>query len=242
MAKVNFGESPPAYEFDSTTVGNFSRFRETMVNELNKMGSQLDTPNEGSRTAAFQSVVDRLPNIADGLKFYRIQLESNIMSVEPPAPPCVLTRCRHIENSMHRAANRLQFISHWQPLAGPSNMSYEDVRRECSGERFREQLGAAREKLQRNPYLYKLLRKTVGIFSMQVGRLTLTNDEEFQDVLAFIRDHRTMNEEKTNHKCSFGKIGDEAKMWDEVNELWVFLDRPIPNCPCRQCSVRLAPR
>jgi hypothetical protein len=24
--------------------------------------------------------------------------------------------------------------------------------------------------------------------------------------------------------------------------LWIFLDRPIPNCPCRQCSVRLAPR
>ncbi|CAI7572603.1 unnamed protein product [Penicillium manginii] len=84
MAKVNFGESPPAYEFDSTTVGNFSRFRETMVNELNKMGSQLDTPNEGSRTAAFQSVVDRLLNIADGLKFYRIQLESNIIEQYAP--------------------------------------------------------------------------------------------------------------------------------------------------------------
>ncbi|CAI7619991.1 unnamed protein product [Penicillium pancosmium] len=78
MAKVNFGESPPIYEFESSTVGNFSRFRENMVSELEKMASQLDTPNEGSRTAAFQSVVDRLPSIADGMKFYRIQFESNM--------------------------------------------------------------------------------------------------------------------------------------------------------------------
>ncbi|KAJ5397740.1 hypothetical protein N7509_005853 [Penicillium cosmopolitanum] len=54
MAKVNFGESPPTYEFESDTVGKFSRFREIMISELEKMASQLDTPNEGSRTTAFQ--------------------------------------------------------------------------------------------------------------------------------------------------------------------------------------------
>jgi hypothetical protein len=237
MAKVNFGESPPTYEFESSTVGNFSRFRENMVSELEKMGSQLDTPNEGSRTAAFQSVVDRLPSIADGMNFYRIQLESN-MSVESSAPPCVLIRYRHIESNMHRIANLLQFI----PRPATSNVSDDTIKREGHSKRFQEQLGLVREKLRKNPYLYKQLRKSVGIFSMQVGRLSLSNDEEFQDVLAFIRDYRTMNEEKTNYKCGFGTIGDEAKMWDEVNELWGLLDRPVPNCSCRQCCVRLAPR
>lgn len=235
MAKVNFGESPPTYEFESDTVGKFSRFREIMISELEKMASQLDTPNEGSRTTAFQSVVDRLPCIADGMKFYRIQLESNI-SAKSPAPPCVLIRYRLIESNMHRIANLLQFI----PRPATSNTSDDAIAREWHSKRFQEQLGLVREKLQRNPYLYKQLRKSVGIFSMQVGRLSLSNDEEFQDVLAFIRDYRTMNEEKTNYRCSFGTLGDEAKMWDEVNELWGLLDRPVPNCSCRQCSLRLA--
>lgn len=214
MAKVNFGESPATCEFDLTTVGNFSRFRENMVSELEKMASQLDTLNEGSRTAAFQSVVNRLPSIADGMKFYRIQLESK-MSVDIPALHCVLIRYNHIESNMRRIANLLQFI----PRSAPSNMSDDAVRREGHGKRFQEQLGIVRKKLQRYPYLYKQLRKSVGMFAMQVGRLTLSNDKEFQDVLAFIKDYRTMNEDKTNRRSSFVAIGNEAKRWDEVNEL-----------------------
>ncbi|KAJ5090552.1 hypothetical protein N7532_009236 [Penicillium argentinense] len=237
MSTNKLGESPPGPNVEPEIVKEFARMRETSIDELEDMYRRLSEVNEQSRTIVFQSIIDRLPKLADEIDEYLDSIRFN-RSVGTSGPYCLITRYNRLCSSVERAGKLLQFI----PRPAHEDMPDDYDEDKWTQNRTPEQLSLVTEELNRNPYIFKQLQRSVDVLAVQIGRLTLSNNDEMYDEYAFFKDSKAMKEDKSRRKYGLNLSADGANMCFEVNELWARLNRAVSDCPCRQCYARREPR